>query len=179
MSQAEIVNRVVQSGIIVYDLESLWDGHEIRELDIAPFLDHGVLLREKPFREQVTAYDWEAFSSVHIALFCSTDALVPMWAYMLVASCLDTARSITMGRKADVFREQFSLALDAEDWTKFSDRTVVVKGCGSGIVPESAYIRAMSELQKIARKVMFGEPCSSVPVWRRTKKSVGIAKSSH
>ena len=77
-----------------------------------------------------------------------------------------------MGQKADVIREQFTLALEQEDWTKFSDRIVVVKGCGSGIVPESAYARATRELQKVARKVMFGEPCSSVPIWRRPKEKV-------
>lgn len=173
MTQMEIVNRVAQSGIEVYDLELLWAGHEIKELDLASFLEGGFLLREKLFRSQVAAYDdWQAFNGVHVALFCSTDALVPMWAYMLIASHLDHARSITMGQKADVIREQFTLALEHEDWTKFSDRIVVVKGCGSGIVPESAYARATRELQKVARKVMFGEPCSSVPIWRRPKEKV-------
>ncbi len=166
----EIVNRVAQSGIEVYDLESLWAGHDIRELDLSTFLDGGFLLREKPFRNQVAAYDWQGFKGIHVALFCSTDALVPMWAYMLVASKLGHAQSVTMGRRVDVIREQFMLALEQEDWTKFSDRIVVVKGCGSGIVPESAYARAMRELQKVARKVMFGEPCSSVPIWRRPKQ---------
>ncbi|MCY4159568.1 MAG: DUF2480 family protein [Bacteroidetes bacterium] len=158
MSQTEIVNRVTRSGIQVYDLELLWDGHEVREMDIASFLEHGILLREKSFRSQVNTYDWGVFNGIHVALYCSSDALVPVWAYMLIASRIDGARTITMGRKFDVLREQFSRALDAEDWTKFSNRIVVVKGCGSGIVPESAYIRAMYELQKTARKVMFGEP---------------------
>ena len=168
----EIVNRVAQSGIEVYDLELLWEGYSIKELDLAPFLDRSILLREKPFRAQVAAYDWQEFDGVHVALFCSTDALVPMWAYMLVASRLDCARTVTMGRRADLVRELFLLALAKEDWTRFSDRIVVIKGCGSGIVPESAYTKAMTELQKVARKVMFGEPCSSVPVWRRPKERV-------
>ncbi len=168
----EIVNRVARSGIEVYDLELLWEGHEIRELDVAPFLENGILLREKPFRLQVADHDWQGFSDVHVALFCSTDALVPMWAYMLITSHLDMARSITMGRRGDVIREQFVMAMEQEDWERFSDRTVVVKGCGSGIVPESAYAKAMRELQKVARKVMFGEPCSSVPVWRCPKKDL-------
>ncbi len=164
----EVVNRVAQSGIEVYDLELLWSPVEIKELDLAQFLEQQLLLREKPFRTKVVAYDWEEFYDVHVALFCSTEALVPMWAYMLIASCLDHARSITMGRSADVIREQFTLALEAEDWNRFSDKIVVVKGCGSGTVPESAYAKAMNELQKVARKVMFGEPCSSVPIWRRS-----------
>ncbi len=167
----EIVNRVTQSGIQVYDLELLWDGNEIKELDLAPFLEGGFLLRENPFRSQVAAYeDWPMFGGVHVALFCSTDALVPMWAYMLIASHLDHAKSITMGQKDDVIREQFLLALQQEDWTRFSDKIVVVKGCGSGIVPESAYAKASRELQRVARKIMFGEPCSSVPIWRQPKE---------
>ena len=168
----EIVNRVAQSGIKVYDLELLWEDHPIKELDLSSFLDRGILLREKPFRAQVAAYDWQEFDGVHVALFCSTEALVPMWAYMLIASCLDRARTVTMGRRSDAVRELFALALAMEDWSRFSDRIVVIKGCGSGIVPESAYIRATTELQKVARKVMFGEPCSSVPVWRRPKVRV-------
>lgn len=172
MTKMEVVNRVAQSGIIVYDLELLWAGHEIKEVDLAPFLEGGFLLRENPFRAQIAAYDWRGFSGVHVALYCSSDALVPMWAYMLIASNLSHAKSITMGQRADVIREQFTLALEQEDWTKFSDQIVVVKGCGTGIVPESAYARAMAELQTVARKVMFGEPCSSVPIWRRPKQNV-------
>ncbi|MDE2770891.1 MAG: DUF2480 family protein [Bacteroidota bacterium] len=168
----EIVNRVAQSGIQVYDLELLWEDHPIKELDLASFLDHGILLQEKPFRAQVAAYDWQEFDGAHVALFCSTEALVPMWAYMLIASHLDRARTVATGRRADVVRELFAMALAKEDWSRFADRIVVIKGCGSGIVPESAYTRATTELQKVARKVMFGEPCSSVPVWRRPKERV-------
>lgn len=163
----EVVNRVAQSGIKVYNLESLWTDSEIQELDLAPFLEEGGLLKEKSFRAQMAAYDWTGLRDVHVAIFCSTDALIPMWAYMLVTSYLTRSRSITVGRKADVIREQFTLALEREDWSRFSDRIVIVKGCGSGVVPQSAYTGAMSELQKVAKKVMFGEPCSSVPVWRR------------
>ncbi len=164
----EVVNRVAQSDVIVYDLELLWTPNEIKEFDIAQFLEQQILLREKSFRKKVGAYDWEEFRDVHVALYCSTEALVPMWAYMLISASLDHARSITMGRSEDIIREQYTLALEAEDWNQFMDRIVVVKGCGSGIVPESAYTKAMGMLQKVARKVMFGEPCSTVPIWRRS-----------
>ncbi|MCY3999756.1 MAG: DUF2480 family protein [Bacteroidetes bacterium] len=166
----EVVNRVVQSGIVVYDLESLWKDQEIRELDLSAFLEHGFLLREESFREQVKASDWEEYAGLHVALYCNTDALIPMWAYMLIASHLDGAASVTVGRKVDVIREMFLLSLEQEDWNQFSNRIVVVKGCGSGHVPESAYSKVIGKLQKVARKVMFGEPCSSVPIWRCPKK---------
>jgi len=166
----EVINRVVQSGILVYDLKSHWEDHEIRELDLSAFLEHGFLLREESFRAQVKAYDWQEYTDQHVAMYCSTDALIPMWAYMLIASHLNGAASVTAGRKVDVIRERFLLALEHEDWDQFSNRIVVVKGCGSGLVPESAYAKAVGKLQKVARKVMFGEPCSSVPIWRCPKR---------
>lgn len=177
----ELVNRVVQSGIKVYNLESLWTGCEVREFDLAPFLEEGILLKEKSFRAQMATQDWSQFKKdIHVAVFCSTEALIPMWAYMLVTSYLACSRSVTIGREKDVIQEQFTLALEREDWSKFSDSIVVVKGCASGIVPKHAYARAMSELQKVARKVMFGEPCSSVPVWRRAveRRSMSEKKGS-
>ncbi len=165
-----VVNRVAQSGIEVYDLERLWPEPDIVELDLAHFLEQGVILREKPFRSQVETYDWGVFSGQHIAIYCSTDALVPMWAYMLISAQLQCAKSITVGRRDDVVQDLFITAIASEDWTQFSDRIVVVKGCGSGIVPAGAYAKVVGELQKVARKVMFGEPCSCVPIWRRPKK---------
>ncbi|MDX1547842.1 MAG: DUF2480 family protein [Rhodothermales bacterium] len=163
-----IVNRVAESEIELYDLALLWDGAEIAELDLEPFLAEGLILREKEFRQQMKAYDWAQHAGVHVAVFCSTDAIVPVWAYMLVASKLHgVARSVAFGRRADLLREHFARALAAEDWSRFADRIVVVKGCGSAIVPESAYVDAMQRLQGVARKLMYGEPCSSVPLWRR------------
>ncbi|MCY4169983.1 MAG: DUF2480 family protein [Bacteroidetes bacterium] len=166
----EVVNRVAQSGIEVYDLELLWQDPEILELDIAEFLEQGIILREKPFRSQIETYHWNVFTSKHVAIYCSSDALIPMWAYMLIGAHLQGATSITEGRRQDVVREVFMEAIANEDWSKYTDRVVVVKGCGSGIVPASAYAKVIGELQKVARKVMFGEPCSSVPIWRKPKK---------
>jgi len=165
----EVVNRVAQSGIEVYDLELLWSEPEIQQLDLANFLEQGIVLRENYFRSQVETYDWGVFNDKHVAIYCSTDALIPMWAYMLIGAHLQGAISITVGRRDDVIEDLFTKAIVAEDWTKFSDRTVVVKGCGSGVVPASAYTKVIGELQKVARKVMYGEPCSSVPIWRKPK----------
>ena len=165
----EIVNRVAQSGIEVYNLESLWDGAPIRELDLAPFLEQGLVLREKPFRAHVAAHDWVAYDDAHVAVHCSTDALIPAWAYMLVATRLNGARSVGLGSRDDVIRDWFECALAREDWSQYSDRIVVVKGCGTGIVPLSAYMTAIQRLMPVARKVMYGEPCSSVPLWRKPK----------
>jgi hypothetical protein len=167
-----IVNRVAESEIEVYNLDALWDGAPVVELDIEPFLVEGLILREKVFREHVQAHDWAQYADTHLAVYCSADAIVPTWAYMLIASKLDDiARSVVFGRKEDLVREYFARALVAEDWARYQDRIVVVKGCGTGLVPVSAYVGAMQQLQRVARKLMYGEPCSSVPLWRRANPS--------
>ena len=169
-----IVNRVAESDIDVYSLDDLWDGAEVVELDIEPFLVEGLILREKVFREHVKAHDWSPYEGTHVAVFCSADAIVPTWAYMLVAAKLHgVARSVGFGRKDEVVRDHFVRALEAEDWSRYKDRIVVVKGCGTGTVPVDAYMLATQKLQAVARKLMFGEPCSSVPLWRRPKASAG------
>ncbi len=163
-----IVNRVAQSDIVVYNLEALWDERPIVELDLAPFLEEGLILREKPFRQQVQAHDWSQYTDQHVAIYCSTDAIIPIWAYMLVATKLHgIARSVAFGRREDLLRNYFVRALEREDWSKYQDRIVVVKGCASQVVPVDAYVQAVHQLQQVARKVMYGEPCSSVPLWRR------------
>jgi hypothetical protein len=165
-----IVNRVAESEIEVYNLDALWDGAPVVELDVEPFLVEGLILREKVFREHVKAHDWTPYAGRHVAVYCSADAIVPTWAYMLIAAKLDgVARSVAFGRAADLVRDSFTRALDAEDWSAYQDRIVVVKGCGTGAVPVSAYVDAMQRLQRVARKLMYGEPCSSVPLWRRPK----------
>lgn len=163
----ELVNRVAQSGIVVYNLEDLWDECPVRMLDIAPFLDQGLLVREKLFRKRVGEFDWAQFDGSHVAVHCSTDALIPSWAWMLVIARLAGAKSAGLGSAEDVVRGWFAQALANEDWSRFKDRIVVVKGCGAAIVPESAYAGAMAKLMPVARKVMYGEPCSNVPIWRQ------------
>ncbi len=163
-----IVNKVANSGIETFNLEEVWDGEEVTSFDIASFLEHGLILREKPFRQHVRDQDWQALAGQHVALQCSTDAIVPVWAYMLIATRLDgIAASVTLGDEQELIRQQFAERLEQLDWTRYADKIVVVKGCGSGLVPESAYVAAVQRLQRVARKLMFGEPCSSVPLWRR------------
>jgi hypothetical protein len=178
-------NRVAQSEIVVYNLAELWDERPITELDIAPFLVEGLMLKEEPFRNDVKAHDWSQYDGHHVALYCSTDAIVPTWGYMLIASKLEgVAASVTFGREDDVLRDYYVRALEAQDWAPFEDRPVVIKGCGGDTVPQVAYLIATQKLQGVARKLMYGEPCSSVPLWRRPKedtekpdaKAVGVKK---
>ena len=180
----EIANRVAESEIETFNLEALWDGADVVAFDLTPFLVEGLILKEKPFREDVKAHDWGQYEGRHVAIHCSTDAIVPTWAFMLVASKLDgSAASVAFGTKDELVRDYFTRALEAHDWTQYEGRPVVVKGCGTGIVPESAYLQATQQLQGTARKLMFGEACSAVPLWRRPQqqskpKAAGAKKVS-
>ncbi|MDX1741718.1 MAG: DUF2480 family protein [Rhodothermales bacterium] len=163
-----IINRVAESDIEVFNLEDLWDGRPVEELDISQFLLEGLVLREKDFRESVKSYDWETFRDTHVAVTCSTDAIVPTWAYMLIASKLDgVASSTAVGDAEHLKRDFYTRSLEAFDWDKYRDSIVVVKGCGSDTVTENAYLQATARLRKVAKKIMYGEPCSFVPIWRR------------
>ncbi|MFK7846294.1 MAG: DUF2480 family protein [Rhodothermales bacterium] len=168
-----IVNRVAESEIEVFDLASLWNEGKVVEFDLAPFLFHGMILKEKDFRLAMKEQDWPAYAGAHVAVFCSADAIVPIWAYMLVASKLKNhAASVGFGTPSEVIRDFFVRALDDKDWSPFQDRIVVIKGCGNQIVPMDAYMIATQKLQDVAKKLMYGEPCSSVPLWRRPKAAV-------
>ncbi len=172
----EIVNRVAQSDIRVLDLAGLVAA-PVAEFDLSPFLYRGLVLREKDFRAAAAAHDWPVFEGQHVALFCATDAIVPPWAWMLLALHLDgIALSVTVGRAADARREAFARALDTFDWQPYADRIVVVKGCGNGSVPTSAFAGVAAHLTPIARKILYGEPCSSVPLWRRPKTAAPPAR---
>lgn len=166
----ETVNRVAQSDLAVYDLAARWDGRAVEEFDLAPFLHRGLVLREREFRRAMEDHDWGAHRDRHVAVLCSADAVVPTWAFMLVAAKLDgVAASVAYGRAADLVRDHFVRALEAEDWARFAGKPVVVKGCGGDVVPPSAYVLAVRKLQGVASKLMYGEPCSAVPLWRRPK----------
>ncbi|TDI75770.1 MAG: DUF2480 family protein [Bacteroidetes bacterium] len=162
-----IVNRVENSAIDTFNLEDLWDGKEIVEFDFAPFLFQGVIVRERDFRDAVRAFDWESFNDQHVAIYCSVDTIIPTWAYMLIVSKLkNIAASSAVGRKEVLASNFFAAKLASFDFSDFQDRIVVIKGCNSGVVPVSAYADVTNRLQSVASKLMFGEACSSVPLWR-------------
>ena len=119
----ELVNRVAESDIDVFDLAALWDAADVAELDLAPWLHRGLVLREKDFRAALTAHAWEAFAGRHVAVHCSTDAIVPTWAWMLVATRLEgVAASVAFGREADARRDFYVRALAASDFERYRDR---------------------------------------------------------
>ena len=174
----DLVNRVAESDITTLDLAALWDG-ETATFDLAPFLHRGLVLRERDFRQSVKDFDWSAYDGKHVAVTCTADAIVPTWAFMLVASRLTgVAKSVGAGTEAEVRRDHFVRAMETHDWTRYEGKPVVVKGCGNDVVPLDAFVLATQKLQGVAKKVMYGEPCSSVPVWRTPSASASGATSA-
>ena len=164
----EIINRVDQSGIKSLDLEVLYDHHERITLDIKDQLFQGMILREKDFREFVKTHDWQKYQGKNVAITCSADAIVPTWAFMLIATRLGgMAHHFVFGSPEDLEQSLFQKALDTLDWKAFENQNVVVKGCSDVPVPVFAYVETVRRLRPLAKKIMYGEPCSTVPLYKK------------
>ncbi|HZH67724.1 MAG TPA: DUF2480 family protein [Chitinophagales bacterium] len=164
----ELVNRVAQSGIVTIDLEQLIDDHQIVELDISQFLFKGLLLREKEFRTALRTYDWEQFRDKTVAVFCSTDAIVAQWAYMLISNHLmNIAKDFYWGTKDIVWQEILIQTIRQLDQEEYHDKRIIIKGCGKRPLPDAAYLEITKRLLPIVKTLMFGEACSTVPVYKK------------
>lgn len=167
---SEIVNRVAQSKLVTFDLEDYYPKGERKVLDIKDWLYEGFILREKEFRAHVEEHDWAAYQNAYVALQCSSDAIVPGWAFMLIASKLQPfAKKVVAGSLEDLETALYQSILEQLDVTEFTDKPVIIKGCSNKPVPENAYIIAVAKIQEVAKSVMYGEACSSVPLFKRKK----------
>jgi len=165
-----IQNKVAESGIEVVNLEDFLPADPITQIDLAEFLAGGFVLREKEFRKAVSELDWTKYRGEHVGIVCTSDAIVPTWAFMLIASRLEgIASSATSADSASIRAALIQGAIETFEWSVYEDKIVVLKGCGSDEVPPSAFVQATNQLQRFAKKIMYGEPCSSVPIWRRPK----------
>ena len=161
----EIVNRVANSPLITIDLADYAPIQSIAVLDVKDFLFQEIILKEKEFRANLKEFDFSIYQDKIIAINCSSDAIVPMWAFMLVTSYLKgIASKIHFGKKEDVFQQIFTANIDAIDATEFKNKKVIVKGCGQIPLSESLYIAITKKLQNTVSSLMFGEACSAVPV---------------
>jgi hypothetical protein len=166
--QDKIVNKVALSGLITFDLASIAPQGERVLFDIKDQLFHGLILREKDFREFVKEHDWSQYQGKHIAITCSADAIIPTWAYMLLSNRLEPyAETIIFGTLDVLETLLFEKALDELDMSRFEGGRVMVKGCGDIRIPESAFITLTRKLSKVAKSIMYGEACSSVPIFKR------------
>ncbi|MCB0670011.1 MAG: DUF2480 family protein [Saprospiraceae bacterium] len=165
-----LVNRVAQSSLITINLEKYFPKEQIISFDLKDFLFQGLILREKDFRDALTAYDWKQIEGAYLAVHCSTDAIIPTWAYMLVtAYATPYAASIFLGTKEIMLEKHFTQVIEASDWSHLEGQRVVIKGCSDKPVPASAYVDLTKKLQPIVQSVMFGEPCSTVPIFKRPR----------
>ncbi|WP_136468792.1 DUF2480 family protein [Flagellimonas onchidii] len=165
---SEIKNRVAESKLITFDLEELYPKGRREVLDIKDWLYEGIILREKEFRGALEGYDWSSYKDAYVALTCSTDAIVPGWAFLLVASKLQPyARKVVVGSLEDLETSLYQQILEDLDISQFKDKPIIIKGCSNKPIPENAYIMAMSKIQEVAKSVMYGEACSAVPLFKK------------
>lgn len=167
---SEIVNKVAQSGIVTLDLEDLVPEREESVIDIFDQLFQGLILKEKDFRAWVKEHDWSAYADHNVAVYCSSDAVIPTWAYMLVASALSPFTEHVFFAEPSalpaLLAERALSTIHAEDYT---DKRVVIKGCGDRVISSHAYVLLTHKLVHTAKTVMYGEPCSTVPVYKQRK----------
>jgi len=164
----EIRNRVAESKLVTFDLEAYYpEGNRIA-IDIKDWLFEGLLLREKDFREQLNTHDWAQYQNSFVALNCSTDAIVPGWAYMLITAKLAPfAQKVVVGNLEQLESALFQTILEELDVSSMADKPVIIKGCSNKPVPQNAYVMATAKIQKVAKSVMYGEACSSVPLYKK------------
>jgi hypothetical protein len=166
----EIVNRVANSSLLTLDLADYYPSGERVAFDLAPWLFRGLILKETDFRNQVKQHDWSQYQGQHIAIGCSADAIVPVWAYMLVSLHLAPfAKSLVFGTLETLEAMLFQQRLSAIDPEAFRGKRVVVKGCGEVPIPAAAFVEISRKLQPVVASLMYGEPCSTVPLFKQAK----------
>lgn len=164
----EIVNKVANSAIEVFDLEDFYPKENRSEIDISQWLLEGFLLKEKDFRAQLNQYNWAQYQGQNVVVFCSTDAIVPAWAAVLVAIQLAPfAKKIISGTFEDLDSALFQELLSKIDYSVYEGKSVILKGCSKKPVPMSAYVLAAQFLQPFAKSIMYGEACSAVPLYKK------------
>lgn len=166
----EIINKVANSSLEVFDLEDYYPNGVRLQIDISQWLFEGFLLKEKDFREALKNHDWSQYQNHLVAIHCSTDAILPAWASILVATYISPfAKKVVLGTINDLETVLYQEILSKIDYTQYQDKPIILKGCSKKPVPESAYIIAIQELQKVAKSIMYGEACSAVPLFKKAK----------
>lgn len=164
---SEIINRVSQSKLVTFNLEDYYPKGNRVLLDIKDWLYEGLILREKEFRAQLEEHNWNQYQDAYVALTCSSDAIVPGWAYMLISTKLQPySKKIIIGDLEMLESSLYQSIIDNLDVSEFVDRPVIIKGCSHKPVPANAYLWATTKIQSVAKSVMYGEACSSVPLFK-------------
>jgi hypothetical protein len=165
---AEFVNKIAESGLITIDLETWYPKEEILVLDLKDYLFMGMIVKEKEFREALKKTDWEVYTNKMVSVICSADAIIPSWAFMLVASYLQpVCKELALATPEEMRKQIFLRNLQAINPADYKDQRVIIKGCGDTPIGDFAYLEATKILRPVVRSLMYGEPCSTVPVFKR------------
>ena len=164
------INKVAESGLITLDLETYYPKGETAVFDLKEYLFMSMILKEKDFRETLKKIDWSVYKDKDVALTCSVDAVIPVWAWMLVATYLQpVAKEIVMGDEKELHKTLFLKNILAIDTNEFTDKRVVIKGCGETPIGDYVYMEITKLLRPVAKSIMYGEPCSTVPVYKKPR----------
>lgn len=165
-----LINRVANSGLITLKLEEFFPQEEVLHFDLKDYLFMEMILKEKDFRAAIKEHDWAQYEGKTLLVYCSTDAIIPVWAYMLVAAAAAPyAQDVFQGNADDYYRSFFLRRLDKLDVEQYRDQRLVIKGCSDHPVPPAAYLEITRRLQPLAKSIMYGEPCSTVPVYKQPR----------
>lgn len=163
-----IENKVAKSSLVTIDLQKFHDSTPIDTFDLKDYLYQGLILRENDLRKGLEEHDWARYAGNYLTVYCSSDAIIPSWAYMLVATHVrDFVKEIFFGKKEDVVYELYRRKIEAIDWDEYAGKRVILKGCSDIPVPASAYLLAAKKLLPRVERLMYGEACSFVPVFRQ------------
>lgn len=166
----EIVNKVAQSSLMVFDLEDYYPKETRTNIDISQWLYEGFILKEKEFRAELQSIDWSVYQDHLVAINCSTGAILPSWTFMLVSSYLQPyAKMVVQGNLHQLDLAFYQKIIDTLDFSIYQDKPIIIKGCAKKPIPEEAYAMATQKMMNYARSIMFGEACSSVPIYKRKK----------
>lgn len=166
-----IVNRVANSGILTINLEEYYPTHGMVTFDIKDYLYMELILKEKDFRTALKEYDWESLQDKILLIHCSTDAIIPVWAYMLITShATPYVVKIYEGSQEEFLKSHYAEQIHSLDTATYQEKRVVIKGCSDKPVPPLAYALAVQKLRPVAQSIMYGEPCSTVPIFKRPRK---------
>lgn len=162
-----IINKVALSPLLSLDLEEYYPKEPVAVFDLKPHLFMELILKEKEFRAALQNHDWRQYQDKIVAVTCTADAIIPVWAYMLVASYLQPfAKELVFGDEKAAFQQQFIKNIDSINASEFTDKRIVVKGCGDLPIGEFAYMEVTKKLRPVAKSIMYGEPCSTVPIYK-------------
>ena len=165
-----IVNKVAESGLLTIDLEEYYPQEEVSVFDLKEYLFMGLILKEKDYREALKNLDWSLYQNKNVCITCTADAVIPVWAYMLAATHLQpVAKEIVFGNEDFLHRTLFLKNLSKINVEEFADKRVVIKGCGDKLISETAYVEITKLLRPVVKSIMYGEPCSTVPIYKKAK----------